>query len=282
MSIAYRESEDEVEVEVVVVASGCTDDTVAWLEAYSGALPLRVIVEPQPGVARARNRGLDVIDGDAVLFLDDDVSVQSDILQVYGAAFAAHPDCGCFAGAILARLEGHPPDMIRDVARVLPSTFSELWLGDEPRAMDPAEEAPYSANMAIRMQALAGLRFLESLGRKGHGNLEAGEETLLFAQMSRAGVRTMWLPQARVTHWIHPGRQSMKYVREYWYQIGVMQSALGHDIPRFLQRRTGGRFAFFYAYLYNRLTKPPDVWLPAMADMMIRRGHEDRLSRKVR
>ncbi len=261
--------------EIVVVASACSDDTAEWLAAYAGPLHVRSIVEPRPGVSLARNRGLDAMTGDAVLFLDDDVTVQPDLLKVYQEALQAYPEYGCFGGTISVCLEGDPPPLIRDVARILPSTFSGLWLGDARRPIDPAAESPFSANMAVRVEALAGARFVEALGRKGNGNLEAGEETLLFEEMSRKGVKTMWLPEARVSHWIHSGRQTMEYVREYWYQIGVMQIALGHEIPWYLKRRFGRRFAFQCAYLFNKLMKRPEIWLHAFANLMIYTGHED-------
>ena len=59
--------------EVIVVADGCTDDTLAMLNRYTPIYPLQTIGQENAGPAAARNNGISSARGKFVLFIDDDV-----------------------------------------------------------------------------------------------------------------------------------------------------------------------------------------------------------------
>jgi glycosyltransferase involved in cell wall biosynthesis len=64
-----------VDLECVVVDNGSTDATVSVVRAFQTAtpgLPITLISEPEPGIARAKNRGAAAARGDVLLFLDAD------------------------------------------------------------------------------------------------------------------------------------------------------------------------------------------------------------------
>ena len=72
------------EVEVVVVADGCTDDTGRMLHGYSNApFALRVIEQPAQGPAAARNHGAAEARGRWLLFLDDDIEPHPSLIDVH-------------------------------------------------------------------------------------------------------------------------------------------------------------------------------------------------------
>ena len=59
--------------EILVIDDGSTDDTADWITAhYAAHSSLRVIRQPNAGVAAARNRGLNEARGEFVAFLDHD------------------------------------------------------------------------------------------------------------------------------------------------------------------------------------------------------------------
>lgn len=60
-------------VEVVVVADGCVDDTVAAVRACDAPFALRTVELPGLGPSPARNRGAEAARAPLLLFLDDDV-----------------------------------------------------------------------------------------------------------------------------------------------------------------------------------------------------------------
>lgn len=77
-SIFSQEFED---YEVVVINDGSTDDTAELLVQYAaGHTNLRVITQSNQGMATARNRGLEVAQGDYVMFVDSDDRLCSNAL----------------------------------------------------------------------------------------------------------------------------------------------------------------------------------------------------------
>ena len=60
--------------ELVLVDNGSTDDTHRIMERHAARVPYPVLVlqEPEAGLSRARNVGLDAATGDLLLFTDDD------------------------------------------------------------------------------------------------------------------------------------------------------------------------------------------------------------------
>ncbi|MCL4454568.1 MAG: glycosyltransferase [Deinococcus sp.] len=61
------------EFETIVVADGCTDDTLRFLEDYHPPYSLQVLQTEGRGAAFARNRGAEAAKGEILLFSDDDV-----------------------------------------------------------------------------------------------------------------------------------------------------------------------------------------------------------------
>lgn len=79
-------------VEVIVVVDGSTDRTVAALRQVQCRFPLRIVEQPNQGLAAARNRGAAEADGTIILFLDDDMICPPDLLEQHAGAFCEGAD----------------------------------------------------------------------------------------------------------------------------------------------------------------------------------------------
>ena len=67
--------------EVIVVADGCSDNTVQYLEGNISPLTIKVLIRPGNGPAAARNAGARIARSDLFLFIDDDVIPGVNLLQ---------------------------------------------------------------------------------------------------------------------------------------------------------------------------------------------------------
>jgi glycosyltransferase involved in cell wall biosynthesis len=70
-------------MEVVVVADGCTDDTIKMLQAYEAPFTLRFIEQSGQGPAIARNEGAAKATGTLLMFLDDDIEASPQMVEAH-------------------------------------------------------------------------------------------------------------------------------------------------------------------------------------------------------
>jgi glycosyltransferase involved in cell wall biosynthesis len=268
------------DLEVIVTLSACSDGSADTVARFARHLSLKVVEEMSPGLSRARNLALDHCKADLVLFLDDDVTADPGLARAYAACIERNPQCSFFGGAIDIRLEGTPQPLIRDVARILPSTYSGLWLGAQEQELDPMIfQTPFGANMAIRRDALQALRFDETLGRNGTSGPIGGEEVKLFMQLAREGHKGCWVPDARVDHWIDSGRQTMDYVRRYWRQAGALQMRLGRRDETSARLPTAKKLRLLARLALYRSAGRPNLWLPVFRELEQEAGRLGEIAR---
>jgi glycosyltransferase involved in cell wall biosynthesis len=97
--------------EVVVVVDGSTDGTAAALRGLSFPFPLHIVEQPNRGQASARNRGASEASGEIILFLDDDMIAQPDLLEQHARSQEEGADA--VTGEIWVD-PGSPPGFVTD------------------------------------------------------------------------------------------------------------------------------------------------------------------------
>lgn len=71
-------------LEVVVVADGCTDDTLDFLAGFkTGCFSLKYTEQPGLGAANARNIGAHLAGGEQLIFLDDDIEPSPGLVSAF-------------------------------------------------------------------------------------------------------------------------------------------------------------------------------------------------------
>ncbi len=113
--------------EIVVVSDGSTDETEDYLATLVLPVPLRWASQPNSGPAAARNRGVDMAEGDLIIFVDDDVVPTAGMLQAH---IDAHRRVGDNAVVIGPMLD--PPDF--DLSPW--TSWEQAMLRKQYRAMD--------------------------------------------------------------------------------------------------------------------------------------------------
>jgi GT2 family glycosyltransferase len=74
------------ELEVIVVADGCNDNTLGMLQSYEAPFSLKVAELPGLGAASARNRGASMATGTYLVFADDDMELSPGFIREHIAA----------------------------------------------------------------------------------------------------------------------------------------------------------------------------------------------------
>ncbi|NAZ86488.1 glycosyltransferase family 2 protein [Kineococcus indalonis] len=221
-------------------ASRATRDVVARAAAHDARV--RYVVEPRPGLSRARNRALAEASGEVLAFTDDDVHVDPWWVHGLVRGFDRRPDVGCVTGLVATAGIGTAPEAYFDRrvpwAHVRPHRLYDL---DDQRLDDPMY--PYAAgvfgtgaNFALDtalMRRLGG--FDEALGAGSPSR--GGEDLDAFVRVLQAGRSISHEPAAVV--W-HHHRADVDGLRRQMYGYGSGLTAF--YAKHLVDRRTRGQF----------------------------------------
>lgn len=259
---------NELNWEVIVVNNGCTDNTDGVVGEFAGHLPLRLAVEPERGVARARNRAVDLASGDYIIWTDDDVVVDPGWLIAYIAAFKRRPEAAVFGGRIVPHFETQVPKWVSDGKVLLDTVFARRDLGDQERPLWGPDGvfAPWGPSFAVRAAEQREFRFNTKLG-PGPGQRRRGDETDVILRIMRSGATGYWVPDASVEHHIRDDMLTIDYISEYYKADGETSAYLDDGtqstpywfgVPRWALRQLIEGWVGFHLH---RMTSPAPVWL---------------------
>ncbi|MGD9526212.1 MAG: glycosyltransferase family 2 protein [Dehalococcoidia bacterium] len=188
---------------VVVDNAPTTDEAARVVSRYASRLRVRRVIEPRPGLSRAKNRAIREATGEFVAFIDDDETADSAWLEEIARALQQNPEADAVSGLII------PAEL---------DTQAQLWFeqfgghskgrGCEPAVLTsrtvhsplyPLPPFGAGGNAAVRRSSLERLGgFDEALGA---GTLSRGaEDTLMFSQLLLSGATVVYWPSAFVRH----------------------------------------------------------------------------------
>jgi GT2 family glycosyltransferase len=196
-------------------------------------LPVRYLVEPQPGSAFARNRAVAEADTELIAFLDDDVVPHPGWLVALTAAMA--DDVVAAGGPVELDPLAPRPAWFRDAG--IGGYVSAHDLGHDARDL-VAGEYLLTANAVFRTEALRAVGgFDPRLGPRPGVQLVA-DDVHVIRELQRAGGRVVWQPTAAVTHELPAERTSRRWLLRRAYLQGRSDWLLDEDVLR--RRRAGG------------------------------------------
>lgn len=192
--------------EIIVVDSASEPGSAAEIKRIAQDANAILLREEQPGLSRARNRGLAEARAPWTAYLDDDSVPEPDWLRNLIARIRVlPPDAAAVGGRILPEWESPLPvwwpTSLRGVLTIVE------WEGAGEVGVDlPPEVDIYGANMAFGTEALRRVGgFPEDLGRVG-GRLLSGEEVEVVERLRNAGYRCFYEGAATVRHYIQAER----------------------------------------------------------------------------
>jgi glycosyltransferase involved in cell wall biosynthesis len=204
---SLSQTRGSLQVELVVVDDGSTDDTAAIAES-AGATVIR---QQNAGPAAARNRGWQSATGTFICFTDS--------------------DCIPIAGWLENLLDGFTDSHVGAVAGSYeianPSSWLARWVQQEimerHKRMPPFIRAFGSYNVAIPRHVLQATGGFDPVYRRA-----SGEDNDLSYRIIKEGWRIAFRPQARVSHY-HPDKL-WTYLKEQ-YQHGFWRAKLYKNHP---------------------------------------------------
>lgn len=196
-------------------------------------LRARVVTEPVPGAAAARNRGIAEATAPLVAMLDDDVVPADDWLAGLAAPVLAGEADLAGGRVVLDPTVDRP----RWLAPSLEGYLTALDLGPHRRPLAP-DESLLTASLLVRADLLRQVGgFAPELGPRG-GRQLVGDDVQLVRDLRAAGARAVWVPDAVVVHDLPPERLRPAWVVRRAYLQG--RSDWRVDRADLAQRRAGG------------------------------------------
>jgi len=222
-SLAALTRPPALEIDCLVIANACTDDTEAVVRraAPSMPFPTRVIAEPRRGVSFARNRAVDESRGDLCAFIDGDCLADPNWLVEHARAYHQHA-ADLVTGKIdLWWAEGADPGWLSGSMR---EALGEHHYSE--RAQQLHEPRAYAANFSFRRAVFARAGpFRTDIGRSGTGRL-AHEEQVFARRAMAAGNSFWWSPHAVVRHHVPAASLTDAFFARsaYWGSVSHMMT----------------------------------------------------------
>ncbi|MGH9984869.1 MAG: glycosyltransferase, partial [Nitrososphaeraceae archaeon] len=206
-SLESADNPDSVGVEIMVVNNGSTDETAERLEEEATRprrYALTVLQAQHPGKAHALNLGLAKADGDVLIILDDDVSVDRRCLAEH---VLAHRQT--FFAAIQGRvLPGKDPEgRTADPMRLREYNIPRIDYGDQVIEI----RGLTGTNMSFTREVQKRVGYFDI--RLGPGASGFSEDTEYSIRIRKAGFKIGYTPNAIVYHELNPGRYGRDYNR---------------------------------------------------------------------
>jgi glycosyltransferase involved in cell wall biosynthesis len=213
-SLAYAAPLD---AEIVVVDNGSQDATLRIVEQWAtgSAFPVRLLVEPRAGLSVARNRALCVVQGELLVFTDDDCRLSKEYVNDLLAHDAADTELVLRGGRIELGDHTDLPVTIRTT-----TTRQRLNRWTNPATHDCIIGQISGCNMTMR-RAL-----VEKLGpfdeRFGTGSsIESSEDSDYLFRAYLAGFTLEYVPDMTVFHYHGRKQKPAGYKLYRGYSIGT-------------------------------------------------------------
>jgi len=219
------ETDGRFDWELVIVNNNSTDHTQQVIEEFRQTLPIVDVFEPMQGHSQSRNRAVATASGDYLVWTDNDVLVEANWLVAYYEAFEKNPDTIFFGGVIEPEFETPRPAWLEATWDICKAVYATRMLGDQPRELDE-KTLPYGANFAIRMDIQRQYLYNTTFGRKA-GGMVGEDEVAVLRAIVKDGYRGMWVPAARLKHFIPTDRICESYVRNYYIGQGQTNVMVG-------------------------------------------------------
>lgn len=209
---------------IIIVDNGSSDHSAAIIKSYQDKLPITLLYCATPGRNRAFNVALPHLEGDLVVFSDDDVIISPGWLGAYEEAAAHYPEIDVFAGQVRHHWQKKPPKWLVEMA-----AEGRAYAGTRIDRRDGPIEATQvkGSNFMVRRAVLARFPLDETIGPDGTRNYATGSETSLLRSMEQAGISFRFVAAACVQHIVRPHQVSLRAMIARYFRVGRGAQRMG-------------------------------------------------------
>jgi glycosyltransferase involved in cell wall biosynthesis len=214
-------------VDVLIIDNNSTDDTARVCETVPGPYAIRRVVETRQGLNYGRNRGLVEAKEEFLVYLDDDMEVESTWLVACADALGrnqVHAVCG----PVYPNYQDQPKKWQAGV--IIESVSSKYSLKGDQVTVVPskyAHELP-GCNFGVWKEAAIKIGgFHPNLDRCGAGMLAGGDFEFGHRLVSANG-STIYVPGCAIKHLVSSAKTSLQGLAHRWAGAGATERALKH------------------------------------------------------
>lgn len=263
------------DIELIVVNDGSPDDTADLVRPLAEAGRLHYVEQPNAGVGAARNRGLALVTGEFVSFLDDDDLWLPDSVECLAAALRAQPDA-VMAYGDARRLEAD--------GQTRPQRLEQRPAGDAHRAFRRRNWLSSPGQALMRTRAVLAIGGFDP-------QIWGSDDWDCYIRLARRGdfvYRQRPILDYRI-HLTNASRRAVVHARNH---LKVVRKHIGWDLPELVRhqllaagyfvpnlldqaaeaRRTGNRSEALRAHLYTLLFSPQLVARPWFVRSLVESG----------
>jgi glycosyltransferase involved in cell wall biosynthesis len=236
----------DISYEVIVVDNNSSDHTKEVVESFFDKIPIRYLFEVKQGKNYAVNSAIENSQGDVLVFIDDDVTVETDYLKKILRSIEKYKSTNIFGGKILTKWPVSTPPWVHYSSKNFPYLFCDHNLGSEVVSYSEAP-LPGGANFWVRKSLLVkyGARFNEKVGPSGNKRV-AGSETEFLRRMYSKGEKILYIPDVIVHHRVLASEFSITKILHRFSATGKSSvSASSRDSDTFIFN--------IPIYLYNQI-----------------------------
>ncbi len=205
--------------EIVLINNNSTDNTDSICKEFKQNNPdlnITYVVETTPGLSAARNCGIENSKGEILCFIDDDgfaVAEYVKIIQNY-ANNEDYTDFISFGGKVIPCYnEGKDPKWL---SKYIDGVVSKVDLGEQVKDFD--KKYPAGCNMIFRR------KFFEEYGGFNADLHTRGDDKFVFDKLKKAGLKTLYIPELKVEHFIDDYRLEATFIKRLSKIIGQSEA----------------------------------------------------------
>lgn len=226
------------EYEIIVVDNNSNDNTLDVYKEYEAKYSDRQIKyfkETNQGFSFALNRAIKEANGDFLIFVDDDETVNPNHLELLEGHLTRHPDSVLAGSPVIPIYEnGRPKWLSRFIERAIGGYFNK---GKEVKKLKTAN-FPGTGHTIIKRDLYATVGYYNTeLGRSGTSLLGA-EDKDMFHRLIEKGVECYYFPDIPIYHHIPAYKLSNSFFDKLTYSIGKSERlrTLSHSEDAYRKR----------------------------------------------